>query len=644
MIAAAWRRPFPVSAVIFAIGAVLAAGEVRAQRADDNAVADAEDAFGSNDGGEDLGLYGPFDVRGFSPIDAGNVRIEGVFIDRQGDLSPRLVDGNRIRVGPSAAAYAFPAPSGVVDYRLRTPGSETLLSGVAQVNSFGGALFEIDMALPVNDQLSIGGGLGHSRNEYASGNNADVTNLAAIAHWRHAPGTEAKLFWSRTRIADEDIFPIILGDGRTTPPRLVRRRFLGQHWADVETERFNYGAIGRTTIGGFGVRAGLFRSVNDVREGHNVFLQAAAIDSHAARTVSAYPGRYAASTSGEFGLAREFTTGRLNQRIQLIARGRIQDRRYGGAERVELPSAPFGRPLYVDRPAFQFTQHTTDEVRQWSVGLAYQAEYQGVGQLNAGVQKVDYRKNVTTPTGPRPESRDDPWLFNIAATVKVAPRLSVFGSFTRGLEESDVAPEIALNRDEAPPALNTRQLDGGVRASAGPITIIAGVFDIQRPYYGVDGASIFRRLGSVRHRGVEASLIGSPLPGLTLVAGGTFLHARLSGDEVASGAIGDRPVDVPARKLIASLDWRAPASATSFDVAIEHVGPNMGDARNEVRVQPYTTVDAGIRHRFRLADTMAVFRLQATNLFDSYGWEVAGNNAFIYTQSRQVTARLAVDF
>lgn len=629
---------------ISVVALCLAPAPATAQRADDNAIADAEDAFGSNDGGEDLGLYGPFDVRGFSPIDAGNVRIDGIFIDRQGDLSPRLVEGNRIRVGPSATSYAFPAPSGIVDYRLRTPGDEARISGVAQINSFGGGLIEIDAALPVTKQFSIAGGVSYSRSEYASGNNADVTNMAAVASWQPAPDTNAKLFWSRTRIADEDIFPIILGDGRATPPRLARRRFLGQHWADVETERFNYGAIGRTTVGGFGIRAGLFRSVNEVREGHNIFLEAAAIGSPAARMVSAYPGRHAESTSGEFGLAREISTGRLTQRFQLISRGRVQDRRYGGAQRTDLPSSPFGQPLYVDQPDFRFGRQTTDEVRQWSVGLAYQAEYSNIGQISGGFQKVDYRKSVVTPAGPRPVSRDDPWLVNIAATVNLAHRLSLFGSFTRGLEESDVAPEIALNRDEAPPALRTRQLDAGMKAGFGPINIIAGVFDIQRPYYGVDSESIFRRLGSVRHSGVEASLTGSPLPGLTMVAGGTFLRARLSGDEVASGAIGQRPVDVPARKLIASLDWRRPSSATSFDMAVEHVGPNTGDARNDIRVRPYTTFDVGLRHRFRLADSPAVFRVQATNLFNSYGWEVAGNNAFIYIQSRQVVARLAVDF
>ncbi len=621
-----------------------AATPALAQRADDNAIADAEDAFGSNDGGEDLGLYGPFDVRGFSPIDAGNVRIEGIFIDRQGEFSPRLVEGNRIRVGPSAVNYAFPAPSGIVDYRLRTPGDDARISGVAQVNSFGGALLEIDAALPITDQLGVGGGLSHSWSEYASGNNAEVTNMAAIAHWRPAPETDAMLFWSRTRIADEDIFPIIVGDGRSTPSRLKRRRFLGQKWADVETERFTYGAIARARVAGFGVRAGVFRSAVDVREGHNVFLQAAVIDSPAARSVSAYPGRQAESTSGELGIARELATGRLEQRIQLIARGRIQNRQYGGAQRISLPPAPFGRPLYVQQPDFRFSQQSTDEVRQWSLGLAYQAKYEGIGEISGGIQKIDYRKAVIAPTGPRPVSHDKPWLFNVAATVKLAPRISLFGSLTRGLEESNVAPEIALNRDEAPPALRTRQLDAGVRAGLGPITLIAGAFDIQRPYYGVDDASIFRRLGAVRHRGVEASLTGSPLRGLTLVAGGTFLQARLSGDEVEAGAIGNRPVDVPARKLIASLDWRPPSSATSIDVAVEHVGPNTGDALNNVRVRPYNSVDVGVRHRFRLDEAPAVFRVQATNLLNSYGWEVAGNNAFIYTQPRQLTARLAVDF
>lgn len=46
-----------------------------AQRADENAVRAAGDAFGTSVGNERIGLYNLVDVRGFSPITAGNIRM-----------------------------------------------------------------------------------------------------------------------------------------------------------------------------------------------------------------------------------------------------------------------------------------------------------------------------------------------------------------------------------------------------------------------------------------------------------------------------------------------------------------------------------------------------------------------------------------
>lgn len=632
------------SVAVCALLAGLSASPALAQRADDNAIADAEDAFGSNDGGEDFGLYGPFDVRGFSPIDAGNVRLEGVYVDRQADLSPRLVEGNRIRVGLSAAGYAFPAPSGIVDYRLRTPPDAPAASLVVHANSFGGAFVEADAALPLlPGVLSLGGGFSHSHSEYASANNAEISNLAIIGHWRPAVGTEFKPFWSHARVADEDIYPIILGDGLQPPPRIERRRFIGQHWADVETRRFNYGVLGRSELAGLSLRFGVLRSTTDVPEAHSIFLEAAAPGALAARSVSAIPGRRAASTSGEIAVAREFEFAGATHRVQGILRGREQMRRYGGGQRVALSPAPFGLPLFVDRPEFVFSTSTDDEVRQWSAGLTWQARTPA-GQISAGVQRVGYRKTVGAPSGPRPPSEDEPWLVNVSAEWKLAPRLIGVVGYAQGLEESDVAPETAVNRDEAPPAIRTRQVDAALRWTIGKFALVGGFFDIERPYYGVDGAGVFRRLGDVRHRGIETSLLGSPAPGLTLVAGGRWIRARVSGDEVETGAIGDRPIDVPELRLIASLDWRPPDSDWSADLALEHLGANVGDALNRVEVRPWTTVDLGVRRRFTAGGASAVARLQVTNAFDAWGWEVAGSNAFVYVQPRQVSARLTVDF
>ena len=101
------------------------AGEAAlAQRADDNATTQAEDAFGTSVGNESFGLYNPFSVRGFSPVDAGNVRIEGLYFDQQANPTGRLIEGTTVRVGLSAQSYPFPAPTGIADHSLRKAGGE----------------------------------------------------------------------------------------------------------------------------------------------------------------------------------------------------------------------------------------------------------------------------------------------------------------------------------------------------------------------------------------------------------------------------------------------------------------------------------------------------------------------------------------
>src|SRR4051812_8801921 len=103
-----------VAAALAAI-VLLAAPKAFAQRAGENAVASADDAFGTSVGTESTGLYSTTNARGFSPIQAGNVRIEGLYFDQQSQLSNRIFSGSTVRVGISAQAYPFPAPTGIAD-------------------------------------------------------------------------------------------------------------------------------------------------------------------------------------------------------------------------------------------------------------------------------------------------------------------------------------------------------------------------------------------------------------------------------------------------------------------------------------------------------------------------------------------------
>ena len=112
--------------------------EAAAQRVADNAVKAADDAFGTTVGNEQTGLYNPYEARGFSPVEAGNVRIEGLYFDQQVQLNSHVGRGNTVRVGISAQSYAFPAPTGVADFSLRLPGDKTGLPAPLEAPLRGG--------------------------------------------------------------------------------------------------------------------------------------------------------------------------------------------------------------------------------------------------------------------------------------------------------------------------------------------------------------------------------------------------------------------------------------------------------------------------------------------------------------------------
>jgi len=135
------------------------------QRAAENAVCSAGDAFGTTIGRETIGLYNSSNVRGFSPTAAGNIRIDDMYFDQVWGLNSRLRRTTNIRVGMSALGIPFPAPTGIVDYGFRKPGDAAALSALVSGNQWGSAALEVDAVLPVAaGKLSVGLGGAVDRN------------------------------------------------------------------------------------------------------------------------------------------------------------------------------------------------------------------------------------------------------------------------------------------------------------------------------------------------------------------------------------------------------------------------------------------------------------------------------------------------
>lgn len=214
-------------------------------------------------GNESIGLYSASQVRGFSPVAAGNVRIEGVYLDRQGFIATRLVEGSTIRAGLSAQGYPFPAPTGIVDYRLRKAGDRPLVSVVAGSFAYGAPSIDVDAQVPIaGRRLGIAFGASYAHDEYYNGADAGYFRAAVIPRWRPSEDIEIIPFWSTTISRDEEVAPTIVTAGAFVPPEVARRRYFGQDWAAKDSRSTNAGVIAKARIGrSWSVAGGVFRSI-----------------------------------------------------------------------------------------------------------------------------------------------------------------------------------------------------------------------------------------------------------------------------------------------------------------------------------------------------------------------------------------------
>jgi len=174
--------------------------------------------------------------------------------------------------------------------------------------------------------------------------------------------------------------------------------------------------------------------------------------------------------------------------------------------------------------------------------------------------------------------------------------------------------------------------------------LVAGVFDVRKPYFSTDEANAYTVLGDVRHRGAELSLSGNPVDGLNIVAGAVLMQPRVTGEAVELGRVGRKPLGQPATVLRVNADYRfAFLPGLSVDLALSWYGSRPASRDNLVSVDPYAMIDIGARYRFKLGKSPATFRVQMQNVTNRYVWDVVGSNSYGLMDKRRVSAFLAVD-
>ena len=615
-------------------------------RADDNAVTQAEDGFGFSVGRETIGIYTSNNARGFSPTAAGNVRIDGMYFDPAIALSSIINDSTSIKVGLSAQGYPFAAPSGIVDQLLRRPGDKAAASIVLNADSYSSYGLEVDGSLPLSKRLAVGYGAIVGRTAFPDGTDNFNHSQGLIVRWRPAPGVEIMPFWTLTNDYNDEAGPFYVPAGKYLPPKPPAHSFDGPQWADFRYTGTNQGLLasyapGKTWL----LRIGAFRSVFDQKKSYANLLVDLQPDGTADRLLIADPRAKNVSLSGEVRLTHSIVDGPRLHVIHLSLRERDARHQFGGSDEVDLGPTRIGVEEDSPKPNFVFGASSRDRIRQATLGVAYDGRWRDIGEISFGLSRADYRKTTWLPGVAPIVSRSRPWLYNGTAAAYLSKSVSLYAGYARGLEESGVAPPNAANRNQPLNAILTEQKDAGIRWTVtGNVKLIAGIFDLRKPYFGFDAANHYTQVGTTRSQGAEVSVSGNLTRTLNVVAGGYFLRARVERDPNALGTIGARPVGLPGHLVNLNLNWKTPVlDGLSLDTTLFQRGKVPSTTDNLVSLPARAQLNLGGRYRFKLVNRDATLRMQVTNVFDNRPFNVAGPGIYGAGAGRYLTGYLAVD-
>ena len=626
---------------------------IRAQHASDNPVTAADDAYGLTLGLESVGLYSPGLVRGFSPQTAGNVRIDGLYFDQQGGLTNRVVEGSVIRVGVSEIGYAFPAPTGIVDFDLRHPGGNTPSATIiANVGPYAAGGVSVDGSLPlVGTALTLPIGVStqvSTQTPYGDyrGYTSNVTSVGMTPRWspNERITVRAIVDWQTTSAAKT--FPLFFTAGDILPPA-VSTGYLGQKWAKGSNRTLNLGGLVSASLtDSWSLKAGIFRSVNDNPLGFADLYTDIHPNGRSEHLIAGYPDQDTDSNSGEIRLTGTATMGDWQQQLIFMTRGRDTTARYGGEDVVDVGPAMIDALVQVPEPAFTYSARTIDHAELWSVGTAYRVAWRKLAEYEMGIQYENYRETAVTPGTPESEVSAHPVRVYSNAALALARQWTLYAGYTQGLENSGVAPSSAANSGTVLPACLTWQVDSGVRYVVTPrFKIIAGVFELRKPYFNFDVHNVDRQLGLQQAKGVELSLAGEPIEHLHFNVGVLDGKVSISGPNIVSEGVGPVALGQPRLTYVANANYTLPWWPTaSLDVAATHFGTAPESVDNVVYEPAVTRVNIGGRYQFTAFGMKSSLRVQIQNVLATSEWAITYTpGLFRWPNPRTVFAYLTTD-
>jgi len=620
---------------------VLALAAASTAAAQDSAVKSAADAFGERVGTEQSGLYTETEVRGFNLNDSGAYRIDDAYFSRAAALNDPVLSGVGVRVGVNAARLAYPAPSGVVNYRLRQAGPVNELRLGAGFRDFGTQVIQGDGTFRDGDFSLAGGFVWRPELRLAGGNEGRAVDVGGVGAWEIAPGQRLRAFASLYQRRYDGDYAVVPSE-TAVPPSLEKLHQYSPSWAQSEAVNSNFGALYERRIGGFKVDLAAFRSIFDIDRTDYTLISADAIG-RASATTFRNPARAKRADSAEARVGRQFEAAGLSHLGTVSLRGgrTIADL----TSNLAIPLGTFDLRGNDPPDGMELTWAGTrgmDTVKQVTASAGYGLAWSDRVQLRFAVHRTRYDKDVLSIAGVRTEGISETTLYNASAIVALTDRTAVFGSWVTGLEESGVAPTSAINRDEVLPPVEAEQFELGVRHAVTPgLTFIGALFDVSKPTNGFRADGSFALVGEVRHRGVEGSIAGQLDARTNVVLGAVAFEPKVTGPLVDVGVVGAQAAGISHRIINANIERRL-GDSWSVDAGLSYSGERWADTANTFKTPAVMTLSCGARRRFVLAGRPVEFRVLASNLTGAEGYWAAPTGILSPIPPRTVRALLTL--
>ena len=625
-------------------GFALALAVTSIAAAQDNAVRSAADAFGERIGTEQSGLYSETQVRGFDLNDSGAYRIDDAYFSRAAALNDPVLAGVGVRVGVNAVRLAYPAPSGVVNYRLREAGPANELRLGVGLRDFGTRVIQGDGSFRDGDFSVAGGFVSRPLLRLAGGNEGRALDVGGVGAWEIAPDQRLRAFGTMYQRRYDGDYAVVPAES-AVPPSLESLHQYSPSWADSKALNSNFGVLYDAQVQGFTIDLAAFRSIFDIDRTDYTLISVDS-DGHASATTFRNPDRAKRADSAEARVGRQFEAGGLSHLATVSLRGRrtIVDL----TSNLAIPLGTFDlRDDDLPAEGLEAPWSGTrgeDTVEQVTASAGYGVAWRDRVQLRFAVHRTRYDKEVLSIAGVRTEGISETTLYNTSAIVSLTDRTSVFGSWVTGLEEAGVAPTSAINRDDVLSPVEAEQFELGVRLAMTPeLAFIVALFDVSRPTQGFRSDGSFGLVGEVHHRGIEGSIAGQLDAKTSVVLGAVAFQPKVTGPLVDAGVVGARAAGISHRVANVNIERQLP-HRWSVDAGLSYSGERWADTRNTFKTPAVTTSSLGARHKFEWVGRPAEFRVLASNLTGAKGYAASPSGVLTPIAPRTVRAMVTLTF